>query len=123
MNNVYLKGRAGMDAEIAYLPSGTPVAKFSLAVAKKVKEDWQTTWVRIAAFGKTAELCKEVVRKGSTVMLAGELSIREYQGKDGTRKTATEVIAHTVTTSLFSGKLPEQTEQGFEPGGSPSEEF
>lgn len=123
MNRVYLKGRAGGDVEIAHLPSGMAVGKFGLAVSKKVKEEWQTMWVRVVTFGRVAESAKNMVVKGAHIMLEGELSIREYTDKNGQRKTSTEVVAHTMVAYMSKTALPDAQDTSFEPGGSPSEEF
>lgn len=123
MNRVYLKGRAGGDVEIAHLPGGMAVGKFGLAVSKKVKEEWQTMWVRVVTFGRVAESAKNMVVKGAHIMLEGELSIREYTDKNGQRKTSTEVVAHTMVAYMSKTALPDAQDTNFEPGGSPNEEF
>lgn len=101
MNRITLIGRAGSNAEVDLTKGGTSVAKFSIATAKPKKmEDgstkYETTWHRIVAFGATADRAAADITKGCEVFCEGEQQHREYDGKDGQRKTFSEVVAFTV---------------------------
>ena len=98
MNNaVFLKGRAGKDIEIKYLPNGTAVGNFSLAIGKKVKDEWMTQWVNCVSWALTAESLRGVLVKGADVAVSGELQVRSYQTKDGQKREVYEVVAWSVT--------------------------
>ncbi len=71
VNKVILIGNLGQDPEVRFLPSGDPVANFSLATTESwtdkqsgTKQE-KTEWHRCAAFGKLAEIIQQYVKKGS----------------------------------------------------------
>src|SRR5207248_10519656 len=63
-------------------------------------------WLRIVAFGKLAETVEKFVKKGSQVLVAGRLSVREYTTKDRKEKTVVEVIAQSIEVQ-HAGKQQE----------------
>lgn len=97
VNKVILVGRVGQDPQLNTTNSGTSVANLSLATSRKVQGQEQTTWHRITAFGKTAELCAQYVRKGDPIFVEGEIQHRQYTDKQGVQKTSTEILAQNVT--------------------------
>ena len=107
VNRVILIGRCGKDPEVRALPSGMAVANFSLATSesRKDKESGEKTekteWHRCAAFGKTAEIIREYVHKGSLLYVDGKLSTSQYE-KDGQTHCATQVVVHTM--QMLGGK-------------------
>ena len=63
---------------------GTPFLSFSVASNERGKGGQDvTTWVRCALYGKRAESLNGVLSKGSSVMVSGTVSLREYEGKNG----------------------------------------
>lgn len=98
MNKAILVGRLTRDPEVKYTPSGKMVATFTLAVDRgyqKDKENKEADFVPIVVWGKAAEFCGNYLNKGSKILVDGRLQIRSYE-KDGQRRYATEVIAHSV---------------------------
>jgi single-strand DNA-binding protein len=97
LNNCFLAGYAGRDAESRDTKAG-PVVSFPLAYTKKGKnggED-QTTWVRVVAFkGYTGDRAAQV-RKGDNVFATGELSVRPYKGKDGAERVDVSITAYSL---------------------------
>jgi len=99
INKVILIGRLGRDPEVRYTPDGTAVATFSIATS----DEWsdkssgekkeRTEWHRIVAWRKLAEICGEYLSKGRQVYIEGKLQTREWQDKDGNKRTTTEVVA------------------------------
>lgn len=75
-------------------------AGFSIPVSKG--KDKPTTWVRVTAWGKTAEFVSQYVKKGSLVSCAGELELREFEGKQG-KQQSLELNAHTVQSFKTEG--------------------
>lgn len=70
-----------------------------MAVANNIGfgEKQQTIWVRVALWGKRAEgQLAQYLRKGQQVFVSGELSVREYQAKDGTTKSNLELNANIL---------------------------
>ena len=97
MNKVMLIGHLGGDPEIRYLPSGTAMAKFSLATNrwKKNGEDQPPDWHRITVWSKLAEICARYLTKGKQVMIEGRIEYGTYD-KDGVKHYTTDIIAENM---------------------------
>ena len=106
--NVYTCiGRLGADAETRYTKSGTAVWECRLAVGYGYGDNAGTNWLRVSAFGKRAEgLAKLALTKGAQISVTGELRVREYDRKDGTKGTSVEVNANGI--ELLGGKRDER---------------
>lgn len=108
VNKVILLGNLGKDPEIKYTPSGTPVAKFSLATNERFKDksgEWQerTEWHNIVAWQRLAEIVGEYVKKGSKLYIEGRLQTSSWEDKQsGEKKYRTEIIANDLV--LLSGR-------------------
>lgn len=95
-------GNLGRDPELRYTPSGDPIANISLACSYKQKDKntgeqkEMTEWVRVAFFGKLAEIVGQYLKKGSSVYVEGRLQTRKYTDKDGVEKYATDIIAEQM---------------------------
>ena len=92
MNKVFLIGRMTKDPELRYNAQGKAVATFTLAVNRN-KE--QTDFIRITAFGKTAENTANYTQKGSLVAVEGTIVTGNYE-KNGQRVFTTDIWANTV---------------------------
>lgn len=106
LNKVMLIGHVGKDPEMKYTQSNVAVANFSVATAESFKDKngvWQerTEWHRVVAFGKTAEVMGEHLKKGQQVYVEGSLKTRSWDDDKGTKRYITEVVAFTVQ---FLGK-------------------
>ena len=112
LNRCEFIGRLGKDPEVRYAASGDAVCNFSIAVGYKAKEKETTEWVRIVAFGKLAGICSDYLKKGSQVFIAGRLTTRKWQNKDGVDQYTTEVVADQM--QMLGGKS-EQSEQPSKP--------
>jgi single-strand DNA-binding protein len=82
-NQYTIVGFIGKDAEIKFLPNGTPVMKFSVATKRSWKddsEDWKekTQWHNVVAFGQGFQQLAARLDKGTHVLVQGELNTREY---------------------------------------------
>lgn len=102
VNKVILIGNLGRDPELRYTQNGQPVANFSLATS----ENWtdknsgdkveKTEWHRVVVWGRTAEHCSQYLSKGRSVYIEGRLQTREWEDKEGQKRSTTEVNALTV---------------------------
>jgi single-strand DNA-binding protein len=102
INKVILIGNLGRDPELRYTQNGQPVANFSLATS----EQWtdknsgekveKTEWHRIVVWGRTAEHCSQYLAKGRTVYIEGRLQTRDWEDKEGQKRSTTEINAQTV---------------------------
>ncbi len=108
VNKVILVGNLGKDPEVKYTPSGTPVAKFSLATNERYKDkggEWQdrTEWHNIVAWQRLAEIVGEYVKKGSKIYIEGRLQTSSWEDKQsGEKKYKTEIVASDLV--LLSGR-------------------
>jgi single-strand DNA-binding protein len=98
LNQVVLIGRTTREAEIKYTPSGTAVAKFTLAVDQipRQGEEKEADFIPCVCFGKQAEFAANYLGKGRLVAVTGRLSVRHYQDQSGQNKTFTEVVCNNV---------------------------
>ena len=101
LNKVLLIGNLTRDPELRYVPSGTAVATFTVAVnrvytsqAGETKEE--VSFIKIVVWGRRAEVCGEYLSKGSPVFIEGRLQSRSWEGQDGQKRSTTEVIADNV---------------------------
>ncbi len=101
LNKVFLIGNLTKPPELRYTPSGTAVADIRLAVNRNYttqggekRED--TCFLTIVVWGKQAESCGEYLDKGSPILVEGRLQTREWEAKDGGKRTVIEVVAERV---------------------------
>lgn len=100
LNQVMLRGNLTRDPEKRFLPSGTSVVNFGLAVNRRYRsgDDWKedTCFVDIVVFGRQGDWTMENCSKGSPVLIEGRLSFNTWEAKDGTRRSKHEVVAFNV---------------------------
>lgn len=101
LNKVFLIGNLTRDPELRYIPSGTAVANFGLAINRvyttqdgEKKED--VCFVDIVTWSKTAENCANYLTKGSPVFVEGRLQFRSWETEDGQKRSKLEVVAERV---------------------------
>lgn len=97
VNKVILVGRLGQDPKLTYLPSGQPVAEFTLATDESFKDrDGQkqerTEWHRVKVFGNSAEFCANYLGKGRLVYIEAKLATRSWEDQQGQKRYITEVV-------------------------------
>lgn len=98
-NLVILHGNVGKDPEIRTPESGKKVATFSLATTsfRKDKEGSKITdWHNIVMFDKLAELAEKYIKKGSSLIVQGEIAYRNYTDKEGIKRYITDIICHSL---------------------------
>ena len=122
VNRVTLLGNLGQDPEVRSTANGTPVANFTMATSRRWKEGDElkehTDWHRVVAFGRTAEIIGEYVRKGSQLYVEGRLQTRAYLDRDEARRYVTEVIAQRV--QLLGRPQDQKVPKGGEVSAAPS---
>ena len=106
LNKIQLIGRVGADPELRFTTDGTAVAQFNLATTKSWKKNGEkqekTTWHKIIAWRKLAEIIGQYVKKGSLLYVEGELEIREFEDKQGVKRKTHEVIINDM--KMLGGK-------------------
>lgn len=101
LNKALLMGNLTRDPELRYIPSGAAVASFTVAMNRVYKlqtgeKKEETSFVRVVVWGRMAEVCAEYLTKGSPVFVEGRLQSRSWDGPDGQKRSAMEVIALNV---------------------------
>ena len=94
INSVILIGNLTRDPELKYGASGGAYTRFTLAVSREFKKD-ETDFISCTAFGKTAELIGEYLRKGSKCGVQGRIQQDTYE-KDGQKQSKTGVIVDRI---------------------------
>ena len=97
MNVWNFVGNLGKDAETRYLQSGDPVVSFSVGVKSGYGDKATTTWARCAMFGKRAESVSQYLTKGQLVGISGEVTLREWDDKQGQKRSSLEVRVNDLT--------------------------
>lgn len=95
MNKVILMGRLAKDPEVRYGgANNTAVAKYSLAVDRKFKQDGQPAadFINCIAFGKLGEFAEKYLRKGIKIAVTGRIQTGSYTNKDGVKVYTTDVV-------------------------------
>jgi len=99
---VMIIGNLGADPEMRYTPSGRPVTQFNVAVNQSTKNqqtgEWveATDWFRVSVWGDRAERAAENLRKGNKVFGEGRFKTREFEGRDGQKRTSLEITADSL---------------------------
>lgn len=118
INNVVLMGRLTADPELRTTTTGRSVASFSIAVDRQFArsgEDRQTDFINIVVWQQQAEFVCRYFKKGSMIAVTGSLQTRQYEDKNGNRRTAYEVVANQVS---FCGSKSETGTVGAQSGGA-----
>ncbi len=142
-HRVTIIGNVGQDPQMRYTPDGTPVTSFNVATRTSVNKDtspncpqgwkesyngraWElTTWWRVTAWRKLAEIVNQYVQKGQQVFVEGEIhgdavegtqNPRVWTGKDGTARASFEITARTIK---MLGARGESAGAGEAPLGEP----
>lgn len=100
VNKVILIGRLG-NAPTGKFVNESAVVNFSLATSerwtdKSGAKHERTEWHRIVVWGKLAQLCEQYLAKGSLAYVEGKLVTRQWEDKEGGKRSTTEVIASEV---------------------------
>ncbi|MBO0722680.1 MAG: single-stranded DNA-binding protein [Blastocatellia bacterium] len=100
-NKIVIVGYLGRDPEIRYTPQGTAVCNFTIATTEKRKDrageaQDVTTWFRVSAWGRQAEVANQYLSKGKQVYVEGRLRQEEYTDRDGAKRQSLEVNATDI---------------------------
>ena len=100
VNCAILMGRLTKDPELRTTQNGTSVTSFAVAVDREYVrqgEERQTDFINVVAWRQTAEFVSRYFRKGSMIAVQGSIQTRNYEDKNGNKRTAVEVIADKVS--------------------------
>lgn len=98
MNKVFLIGNLTRDPELSETNSGIAVCRFSVAVNRRRAsgEEPQTDFFNVTAWRGLAETVARYCKKGNKVAVSGTIQIRQYEDRDGQKRTGVDVIADEV---------------------------
>ena len=101
VNRTILQGRLCADPEMRRTNNGTAVCSFRVAWSETIKDRETKLFLNCVAWQGTAEMICKYFRKGNELAVEGRLSTREYDDRDGNRRSVTEM---TVDRVHFCGK-------------------
>ena len=100
LNKVFLQGRLVANPEMRHTQQNTPVASFRLAVDRDYKNKTtggkDTDFINCVAWRGTAEFVSQYFYKGRMIVVEGRLQLRNYEDRDGNKRTASEVVASNI---------------------------
>lgn len=110
MNRVILIGNLTRDPEFRITGNGVSVCNFSIAVNRRFKNaqtgQQETDFLNVIAWRQLGELCGKFLMKGKKVAVVGSIQTRSYEARDGSKKTAWDVIADEVEFLTPMGSAP-----------------
>jgi single-strand DNA-binding protein len=132
LNKVFLIGNLTRDPELRYIPSGSAVTTFTVAVnrvyTQQGEKKEEVSYIKVVVWAKMAETCGEYLSKGSPVFVEGRIQSRSWETPQGEKRSAVEVIAERVQ---FLGKTKGSKQEpaaadaetpDAQPGGSQGED-
>ena len=116
MNAVNITGRLGSAPEVQTTQNGKSVCSFRLAVTRPRTKD-TTDWIPCTAWNQSAEYLSKYAGKGNRIGVSGTLTSREYEDKDGNKRTFYEVLCDSVEilesrSTTSSSETPKTAETG-----------
>ena len=112
LNRVMLIGNLTRDPELRYIPSGSAVTSFTIAVNRVYKlqtgeKKEEVSFVRVVVWGRLAEVCNDYLKKGRPVFVEGRLQSRSWDDKNsGEKRSTLEVIAQNIQFLGQGGSAP-----------------
>ena len=117
INVVAIMGRLVADPELKTTPAGTNVCTFRIACDRSFVQQGQqrqADFIDVVAWRNNADfLCKHFA-KGGMVAVQGRLQTRQYQDRNGNKRTAVEVVADSLS---FAGSSKKPGGQAVDEGG------
>ena len=101
VNKAILVGRLGRDPETRYTSGGQAVCNFTMATDETYKDrngerQKRTEWHRIVVWGKQAEIAQQYLHKGSLIFLEGRIQTRQWDDREGQKRTTVEIVANNL---------------------------
>jgi single-strand DNA-binding protein len=128
LNKIQIIGRLGKDPEVRYTPGGEAVCNFSVATSERWKDKAtnevkeETTWHRVSAWGRQAEIVGQYLVRGSLVYVEGKMTSRKYADKNGVEKESFEIRMQEMKmlSSREGGEQRQPQGQGPAPAQRPA---
>lgn len=112
-NKAIIAGNATKDPELRSTAAGQSVTSFSVATNRRYKDASgelkdSVEFHNVVAWAKLAELCSQLIKKGSPVLIEGRLQTRSWEGQDGAKRQTTEIVAENMTLLSSRGTPGEE---------------
>ncbi len=129
MKKIMIIGNVGRDPETRYTQDGTQVTSFSVAVSERPRRgqggdpasggqpEEVTTWFRVSAWRRQAEIVSQYVTKGTSIFVLGNLTVREYTDNSGQKRTSLDINMEDMQLLTPKG-VQEAGAVGFDDGSS-----
>ena len=101
MNSIQIMGHLGADAETRFTPSGQKVTSFSIATTLRKGGKDETVWYKVTIWGDRFDKMLPYFKKGSGLIVSGELKADIYTNREGKPQISLEVTADSVRFSPF----------------------
>src|SRR5437016_12069840 len=123
VNKAILVGRLGRDPETRYTSAGQAVCNFTLATDETYRDrngerQKRTEWHRIVVWGKQAEIAQQYLRKGSLIFVEGRIQTRQWDDREGQKRTTVEIVANNFRMLGGRGEAGMATGAGAGAGGA-----
>jgi len=97
LNKVMLMGNLTRDPELRYTPNNTAVVGLGVAVNRRWRNQQgeqqdETTFVDCDAFGRTAEVINQYLKKGRPLFIEGRLKLDQWEDRDGNKRSKLKVV-------------------------------
>lgn len=99
MNKVFLIGNLTRDPELTETASGVSICRFSIAVNRAYTNgngERETDFFNCTAWRGLAENISRYCKKGNKVGITGSIQVRTYEGNDGVKRTAVDIVVQDV---------------------------
>ena len=98
MNRVWLCGRLTKDPDVRYTQGAEPmaIARYTLAVDRRKKDENSADFISCVAFGKSAEFAEKYLHKGIKIAVEGRIQTGSYTNKDGKKVYTTDVVVEST---------------------------
>lgn len=114
LNKVHLMGNLTRDPELRFTPANTAVCQIGLAINRKWKDGngeakEEVTFIDCEAWGRTAEILNQYVRKGNPLYVEGRLKLDQWQDKEGNNRSKLKVVVEEMQFLHSKGEGGQQS--------------
>jgi len=123
LNKAILVGNLGMDPELRFTQNGSAMLRLRLATTESFlnrnkERQERTEWHTVVVWGNRAEALNKILSKGRGICVEGRIQTRQWEDKDGNKRSSTEIVATNIV--LLSGGGGRSGQAGGERSGEPA---
>ena len=123
-NKIMVIGNLGSEPELRYTPTGKPVCSFRLATNRRWTDAEgesreETEWFTVTCWGKLGETVNQYLAKGRLAFVEGRVTLREWEGQDGQKRSRMEITVTEVKFLDRTGSAPAADDGDVAPEGLP----